>query len=90
VSPLYSLKRVRRRTERLLGSVGVPYRGVYSYQEMLAVFGESPGPRGSTLHAFERIAGYITNGSVTGLPPMDEELRTRAKLLLFPESGNGV
>jgi len=70
-------------------SVGVPYRGVYSYQEMLAVFNDPPGSGGSLLYAFERIAGYITNGSVTGLPPMDDELRMRAKLL-FRRSDNGI
>lgn len=62
-------------------SVGVPYRGVYSYQEMLAVFNDSPGSQGSLLYAFERITGYITNGSVTGLPPIAEELMMRTRLL---------
>jgi hypothetical protein len=62
-------------------SVGVPYRGVYSYQEMLAVFNDSPGSQGSLLYAFERITGYITNGSVTSLPPIDEELMMRTKLM---------
>jgi TIR domain/CobQ/CobB/MinD/ParA nucleotide binding domain len=70
-------------------SVGVPYRGVYSYEEMLAVFGDSPDSKGSLLYSFERITGYISNGSVTGLPPMDEELRMKTKLL-FPGSDRNV
>jgi MinD-like ATPase involved in chromosome partitioning or flagellar assembly len=70
-------------------SVGVPYRGVYSYEEMLAVFGDYPGSKGSLLYSFERITGYISNGAVTGLPPMDEELRMGTKLL-FPGSDKNV
>jgi hypothetical protein len=70
-------------------SVGVPYRGVYSYEEMLPVFSDFPGFRTSLLYSFEHITGYITNGAVTGLPPMDEELRMRTKLL-FSGSDNGI
>jgi hypothetical protein len=70
-------------------SVGVPYRGDYSYQETLAVFGDPPGSQASLPCSFERIAGYITNGAVTGLPPMDEKLRMKTKLL-FTGSDNGV
>jgi hypothetical protein len=70
-------------------SVGVPHRRDYSYGELLAVFGDPPGSRASLLASFERIAGYITNGTVTGLPPMDEKLRMKTKLL-FIESGNDV
>ncbi len=57
-------------------SVEVPYRPYYAYEEMLAVFGDSPGIRGSLLSAYERITGHITDGAVTGLPLLDEELRS--------------
>jgi len=70
-------------------SVAVPYRRAYSYEEMLAVFGDSPGSRTSLLYSFERLTGYITNGAVTGLPPMDEKLRLKTKLLVT-ESGHGA
>jgi hypothetical protein len=70
-------------------SVGVPYRSIYSYQEILAIFVDSPDSQRSLLHSFERIAGYITNGAVTGLPPMDEELRIRARLLFRGSDSGG-
>ena len=62
-------------------NVEVPYRPYYAYEETLAVFGDMPGSPGSMLSAYERITGYITDGAVTSLPPIDEELRsaTRAK-----------
>jgi tetratricopeptide (TPR) repeat protein len=62
-------------------SVEVPYRPYYAYEEKLAIFGDSPGLPGSMLSSYERITGYITDGAVTSLPPIDEELRnsTRAR-----------
>ena len=62
-------------------NVEVPYRPYYAYEETLAVFGDMPGSPGSMLSAYERITGYITDGAVTSLPPIGEELRsaTRAK-----------
>ncbi len=71
-------------------NVEVPYRAYYAYEEMLAVFGDKPGVLGSMLSAYERITGYITDGEVTSLPPIDEELRNRTRALferkLPPES----
>ncbi len=71
-------------------NVEVPYRAYYAYEEMLAVFGDKPGVLGSMLSSYERITGYITDGEVTSLPPIDEELRneTRARFdrKLPPES----
>ena len=62
-------------------NVEVPYRPYYAYEEMLAVFGDTSGVPGSMLSSYERITGYITDGAVTGLPQIDEDLRnnTRAK-----------
>ena len=62
-------------------NVEVPYRPYYAYEETLAVFGDMPGSPTSMLSAYERITAYITDGAVTSLPPIDEELRsaTRAK-----------
>jgi tetratricopeptide (TPR) repeat protein len=62
-------------------NVEVPYRPYYAFEEMLAVFGDTPGVPGSMLSAYERITGYITEGAVVSLPSIDEDLRnvTRAK-----------
>lgn len=71
-------------------NVEVPYRARYAYEEMLAVFGDKPGVLGSLLSAYERITGYITDGKVTSLPPIDDDLRNRTRVLferkLPPES----
>ena len=60
--------------------VGVPYRAFYSYEETLAVFGDSPGSPSSLLASFERITAYITRGAVDRLPPVEESLRLRTRL----------
>ncbi len=62
-------------------AVEVPYRAFYAYEETLAVFGDAPGSPASLLSSFERLAAQITEGQVTVLPPMDERLRNRTKLL---------
>lgn len=56
-------------------NVEVPYRPYYAYEEMLAVFGDTPGDHGSMLSAYERIAAYISDGAVTSLPVIDEAVR---------------
>jgi tetratricopeptide (TPR) repeat protein len=70
--------------------VEVPYQPYYAYEETLAVFGDMPGSPGSMLSAYERITSYITDGAVTSLPPIDEELRqaTRAKFERKPPLEN--
>ena len=60
-------------------TVEVPYRPYYAYEEMLAVFGDQSGVPGSMLSAYERITGYITDGEVTSLPVIAEELRTSTR-----------
>ena len=60
-------------------NVEVPYRPYYAYEELLAVFGDSPGALSSMLSAYERLTGYITEGGVTRLPPIGEELRNRTR-----------
>jgi cellulose biosynthesis protein BcsQ/tetratricopeptide (TPR) repeat protein len=56
-------------------AVEVPYKPFYAFEETLAVFGEPPGAPASLLSSFERIAAKITDGAVTNLPRMDEQLR---------------
>lgn len=62
-------------------AVEVPYRAFYAYEETLAVFGDPPGSPTSLLSSFERMAAHISEGDVTGLPPIDEQLRNRTKQL---------
>jgi tetratricopeptide (TPR) repeat protein len=57
------------------GSVEIPYKPYYAYEEVLATFGDLPGHSGSILAAFERLANAITEGRAAALPPMREELR---------------
>ena len=52
--------------------VGIPYKPEYTYEERLAVFGDLPGSPTSLLSAFERLAGSITEGVVSSLPPLPE------------------
>ncbi|HEY6792053.1 MAG TPA: FxSxx-COOH system tetratricopeptide repeat protein [Trebonia sp.] len=61
--------------------VQVPYVPSYAYEETLAAFGDRPGSPGSLLSSYERITGRITGGTVTALPPREEWLRLRTRLL---------
>ncbi|MBV9382682.1 MAG: tetratricopeptide repeat protein [Streptosporangiaceae bacterium] len=61
-------------------NVEVPYRPFYAFEETLAVFGDTPGVPGSMLSSYERITSYITDGVVTGLPAIDEDLRNNTRL----------
>ena len=72
-----------------LTTVEVPYRGFYSYEETLAVFGEPPGFPASLLSSFERLTAQITDGAVTSLPPLDEKLRPQARLLFTGSADHG-
>jgi tetratricopeptide (TPR) repeat protein len=57
------------------GSIEIPYKPFYAFEEILATFGDAPGLSTSMLAAFERLTSAITGGRVTSLPPLDEELR---------------
>ncbi len=59
------------------GSVEVPYRPFYAYEETLATFGDRPGLPNSLLSTFERLASYITEGEVTTTDPIPEAERQR-------------
>ena len=60
------------RSERVeyWGRVEVLYHPVYAYEEILAVAQERPENKASMLTWMERIAGWITDGSITALAPM--------------------
>ncbi|WP_436531285.1 FxSxx-COOH system tetratricopeptide repeat protein [Actinoplanes sp. HUAS TT8] len=59
--------------------VEVPYRTYYAYEETLATFGDEPGNPASLLGSYERLAGYITDGRVTRMPPIDPVLRRQVE-----------
>lgn len=59
----------------------VPYRPAYAYQEMLATIGDRPGSQTGLLPSYERIVARITGGAVSALPPKEEWLRLRTRLL---------
>jgi MinD-like ATPase involved in chromosome partitioning or flagellar assembly/tetratricopeptide (TPR) repeat protein len=60
---------------RYWGSVEIPYRSYYNYEETLATFGDETGLTTSLLSAFERLTAVITGSEVTALPPMPEDVR---------------
>jgi len=59
------------------GSIEIPYKPFYAFEEMLASFGDVPGLSTSMLAAFERLTSAVTDGQVSSLPPVDEEVRLR-------------
>jgi hypothetical protein len=63
--------------EAYWGSVEVPYRPYYAYEEMLATFGDVTGMPSSLLAAFERLTAVISDGEVSALPPVPEAARLR-------------
>jgi tetratricopeptide (TPR) repeat protein len=63
------------------GEVEVPYRPSYAYEETLATFFDRPGSQNGLLPYYERIAALITADEITTLPPREEWLRLRTRLL---------
>ncbi len=61
--------------------VEVPYRPEYAYEEILATIGDRPGSQAGLLPSYERLAAWITNDAVKVLPPKEEWLRLRTRLL---------
>jgi tetratricopeptide (TPR) repeat protein/CO dehydrogenase nickel-insertion accessory protein CooC1 len=57
------------------GAVEVPYVPFYAFEETLATFGDDPGSPTSLLASFERIADSVTDGQVTAMRPIAEDLR---------------
>ncbi|MGW4642156.1 FxSxx-COOH system tetratricopeptide repeat protein [Sphaerisporangium sp. NPDC004334] len=57
------------------GSVEIPYKPFYAYEETLAAFGDAPGSPTSLLAAFERLVSMITRGEIASLPTLREDLR---------------
>ena len=64
-------------TAQYWGSTEIPYRPFYAYEETLATFGDRPGMGSSMLAALERLTGWITQGAVTAMPPVETADRVR-------------
>ena len=60
-------------------SVEVPYKPFYAFEETLATFGDDPGSPASLLASFERITDSVTDGQITGMRPIAEDLRLQYK-----------
>ncbi|MET9802686.1 FxSxx-COOH system tetratricopeptide repeat protein [Streptomyces sp. NPDC006368] len=61
------------------GAVEIPYRPYYAYEETLATFGDDAGIANSLLSAFERLTAVITDGDVTAMPAVNEDVRLRIR-----------
>ncbi|WP_405879594.1 FxSxx-COOH system tetratricopeptide repeat protein [Streptomyces sp. NBC_01136] len=61
------------------GAVEIPYRPYYAYEETLATVGDESGITNSLLSAFERLTAVISDGAVTSLPPVPEQVRLRCR-----------
>lgn len=57
------------------GAVELPYQAFFAYEELLAVFADRSEQVLSLLAAYQRLTSYLTNGRITGLGPLDDELR---------------
>ncbi|RJL32498.1 FxSxx-COOH system tetratricopeptide repeat protein [Bailinhaonella thermotolerans] len=57
------------------GAVEIPYKPFYAYEETLATFGDVSGSPSSLLSAYERLTTVITEGAITSMPPLSEDLR---------------
>jgi cellulose biosynthesis protein BcsQ len=60
-------------------SVEVPYKPFYAFEEILATFGDDPGSPASLLSAFERITDSVTEGQITCMRPIAEDIRLQYK-----------
>ncbi|MGW1764755.1 FxSxx-COOH system tetratricopeptide repeat protein [Streptomyces sp. NPDC002073] len=61
------------------GAVEIPYRPYYAYEETLATFGDEAGLTNSLLSAFERLTAVVSEGEVTSMPAIREEIRLRIR-----------
>ncbi|MGW0777885.1 FxSxx-COOH system tetratricopeptide repeat protein [Streptomyces sp. NPDC002835] len=61
------------------GAVEIPYRPYYAYEETLATFGDEAGLTSSLLSAFERLAAVVTDGQITSMPQVNEDVRLRIR-----------
>ncbi|MEU7893691.1 FxSxx-COOH system tetratricopeptide repeat protein [Nonomuraea sp. NPDC049152] len=68
--------------EEYWATIEIPYVPFYAYEETLATFGEVATSPSSILAAYERLTSALTDGDVSGLPPVTDEVRAHV-LSLF-------
>ena len=68
------------------GAISVPYKRFYAYEEILAPFGDRAKQAQALLPSAEKLASYLTNGSVTAAAPISEHDR-RHWLAEFERAG---
>ncbi|MDX3689531.1 FxSxx-COOH system tetratricopeptide repeat protein [Streptomyces europaeiscabiei] len=59
------------------GAMEIPYVPFYAYEETLATVGDKSNIANSLLSAFERLTKVISDGEVTTLPSVPEQVRQR-------------
>ncbi|NBM18607.1 FxSxx-COOH system tetratricopeptide repeat protein [Streptomyces sp. GC420] len=69
------------------GSVEIPYKPFYAYEEVLATVAELPRQPRTLLAAYERLTAAITDGAVTAVRPIEEPVR-RQLLNRFQQAGS--
>jgi tetratricopeptide (TPR) repeat protein len=67
----------REQAAQYWGSVEIPFKPYYAFEEILATFGDDSGLPTSLLAAFERLTSAITGGAVDTMPPLADEIRLR-------------
>jgi tetratricopeptide (TPR) repeat protein/cellulose biosynthesis protein BcsQ len=63
--------------ESYWGDVEIQYEPFYAFEEVLATLRDTPRLATSMLAAVERLTSYITEGSITEVVPLEEDLRLR-------------
>jgi hypothetical protein len=63
--------------------VEVPYKSFYAYEETLSTFFDEPAAQQGLLAAYQRLTGYLTDGEITTMPPMDALDRERWQRRFF-------
>ena len=61
--------------------MNVPYVPFYAYEEILATLADTSGLTNSLLDSLETLTGYLTNGTVDAVGPMDDSKREQLKQL---------
>lgn len=61
------------------GSVEIPYKPYYAYEETLATVGDKKGDPKSLLSAFERLTAFVSDNEVTAMPQIPEPVRLRCR-----------
>lgn len=64
-----------REQEKYWLDVRTPYKTFYAFEEVPASFKDQPGSHDSILASTERLSGWITNGKVSALAPVNEAQR---------------